>query len=102
MSLSLGASHCMLASVLSGFVVCHQSTCCPGCAYASLSDVSSAGLALGIQLAGLPWQVHGVMLAGPATYYTDQQNTLMSSFMATYLQGSGTLLLQHTYQAKHL
>lgn len=52
-----------------------------------------AGLALGIKLAGLPWQVCGVMLAGPETYYADQQTILTTSFMATYLAGTRGLLL---------
>lgn len=45
------------------------------------------GLAQGIELAGLPWTVCGVMLAGPAAYYTDQQTDLTASFTAKYLSG---------------
>ena len=46
-----------------------------------------AGLALGINLAGLPWTVCGVMLADTAAYYTDQQTGLTASFTAKYLSG---------------
>jgi len=47
----------------------------------------STGLALGMHLAGLQWRVRGVMLAGPLSYYHEQQTTLTSSFAAKYMSG---------------
>ena len=45
------------------------------------------GLALGVKLSGLQWRVKGVMLAGPLSYYRDQQHALTASFAARYLAG---------------
>ena len=45
------------------------------------------GLALGVKLSGLQWRVKGVMLAGPWSYYRDQQHALTASFAARYLAG---------------
>lgn len=42
---------------------------------------------MGIQLAQLPWTVHGVMLAGPLSYYQQQQNLLTALFADKYLEG---------------
>ncbi|KAL3144147.1 hypothetical protein ABBQ32_003936 [Trebouxia sp. C0010 RCD-2024] len=66
------------------------------------TGVTATGLALGIKLAGLPWQVCGVMLAGPLTYYTDQQTVLTTSFVATYLAGTCGLLLQQPWPSTSL
>lgn len=46
-----------------------------------------AGLAVGIQLAQLPWKVLGVMLAGPLSYYQQQQTALTALFADKYLAG---------------
>ena len=62
--------------------------------YISPSEWFCTGLALGIKLAGLPWTVCGVMLAGPAAYYTGQQTDLAASFTAKYLPGDCSVLLQ--------
>lgn len=46
-----------------------------------------AGLAIGIELAQLPWTVHGVMLAGAQSYYEQQQTKLAASFAEKYSAG---------------
>ena len=46
-----------------------------------------AGLALGVALLGLPWKILGVMLAGKAEYYTQQQQTLTEACSAEFWQG---------------
>ena len=46
-----------------------------------------AGLAVGVQLAGLQWRIRGVMLAGPSPYYQEQQAALVNAFAAKYLPG---------------
>lgn len=66
-----------------------------------LSGSVYIGLALGIKLAGLPWTVCGVMLAGPAAYYTDQQTDLVASFAAKYLPGMCSVLLQPEHPGMH-
>eukprot|EP00955_Chlamydomonas_euryale_P045537 353182-Chlamydomonas_euryale.AAC.29 len=47
-----------------------------------------AGAAWGCHLAGLPWQVVGVMLAGDEAYYEMQQSTLSAAFQQQVLSGS--------------
>lgn len=51
------------------------------------TGTTATGLALGVKLSGLQWQVKGVMLAGPLSYYRDQQHALTASFAARYLAG---------------
>lgn len=46
-----------------------------------------AGLAIGIALLDLPWKVQGVMLAGSADYYVQQQSLLAEAFSADFLTG---------------
>lgn len=41
-----------------------------------------SGLALGAALLGLPWRVTGVCLAGPASYFQQQQEELTAAFCA--------------------
>lgn len=50
-----------------------------------------AGLAVGVQLAGLQWRIRGVMLAGPTSYYQEQQAALAHSFAAKYLPGMSSV-----------
>ncbi len=45
------------------------------------------GLALGVALKGLPWRVHGVMLAGTEEYYERQQAELTAAFHAEFGAG---------------
>ena len=51
-----------------------------------------AGLALGINLLGLPWSVHSIMLAGSVDYYTQQQRDLTKAFSIKFLTGAGFLI----------
>ena len=44
----------------------------------------SVGLAVGIALLQLPWKVVGIMLAGPASYYKQQQEQLTSTFGSAF------------------
>lgn len=44
----------------------------------------AAGLALGVALAGVPWHVHGVMLAGTPEYYHQQQERLTAAFSLAF------------------
>ena len=46
-----------------------------------------AGLAIGIALLDLPWKVQGVMLAGSAEYYVQQQSELAEAFSSEFLTG---------------
>lgn len=52
-----------------------------------LSSGVFVGLAMGIQLAQLPWTVLGIMLAGPLSYYQQQQTLLTALFADKYLEG---------------
>jgi 1-aminocyclopropane-1-carboxylate deaminase/D-cysteine desulfhydrase-like pyridoxal-dependent ACC family enzyme len=51
------------------------------------TGATAVGLALGAALAGAPWTVHGVMLAGPREYYDAQQRALAAAFCEAYLPG---------------
>ena len=46
-----------------------------------------AGLAIGIAILDLPWKVQGVMLAGSAKYYIQQQSKLAKAFSSDLLTG---------------
>ena len=46
-----------------------------------------AGLAIGVALLDLPWKVQGVMLAGSAEYYVQQQFKLAEAFSSDFLTG---------------
>ena len=50
--------------------------------------VCPTGFALGVRLLGLPWQVQGIMLAGEASYYQEQQRQLTSGFMQEFWRTS--------------
>ncbi|KAA6420287.1 MAG: hypothetical protein FRX49_09771, partial [Trebouxia sp. A1-2] len=52
------------------------------------TGTTAIGLALGMHLAGLQWRVRGVMLAGPLSYYHEQQTMLTSAFAAKYMSGT--------------
>lgn len=54
----------------------------------------TTGLALGMHLAGLQWRVRAVMLAGPLSYYHEQQTMLTSAFAANYMSGLQCLPLK--------
>ncbi len=45
---------------------------------------SLAGLALGIALMHLPWRVIGIILAGPESYYKQQQADLLHAFASSF------------------
>ncbi len=47
------------------------------------------GLALGAALLGVPWTVHGIMLAGTQADYEMQQRELRAEFTALFLAGAG-------------
>lgn len=49
-----------------------------------------AGLALGAALLGLDWSVTGIMLAGPADYYLQQQRALVEGFAQMFAQHVGS------------
>ena len=51
------------------------------------TGATAVGLALGAALAGAPWTVHGVMLAGDRTYYDAQQRALTAAFCSSFLPG---------------
>lgn len=49
--------------------------------------MTTAGLAMGVALLGLPWKVIGVMLAGTREYYSQQQHALTEAYSSDFLQG---------------
>ncbi|CAL8470386.1 g9928 [Coccomyxa elongata] len=51
------------------------------------TGATAIGLALGVALMGLPWKVHGVMLAGSEEYYNRQQQELTAAFTAAFAAG---------------
>ena len=51
------------------------------------TGATAVGLALGAALAGAPWTVHGVMLAGDRTYYEAQQRALAAAFCSSFPPG---------------
>ena len=51
------------------------------------TGATAVGLALGAALAGAPWTVHGVMLAGDRRYYEAQQRMLTAAFCSSFLAG---------------
>ena len=53
------------------------------------TGATAVGLALGAALAGAPWTVHGVMLAGDRKYYETQQRALCAAFCTSFLPGEG-------------
>ena len=55
------------------------------------TGATAVGLALGAALAGAPWTVHGVMLAGDRTYYEAQQRVLTAAFCSSFLPGEDAL-----------
>lgn len=56
------------------------------------TGATAVGLALGAALAGAPWTVHGVMLAGDRSYYEAQQRGLTAAFCSSFLPGEGALI----------
>jgi 1-aminocyclopropane-1-carboxylate deaminase/D-cysteine desulfhydrase-like pyridoxal-dependent ACC family enzyme len=52
------------------------------------TGTTAVGLALGAALLGLPWQVIGVMLAGPHEYYSQQASRLVQQFCEMVELGS--------------
>ena len=71
---NLGAVLCRIDFISAVTVLAAMLYCCEG-------------LALGVKLAEVPWQVHGVMLAAPVDYYLQQQAALTAAFSAQYLPG---------------
>ena len=59
-----------------------------------------AGLAVGIQLAQLPWKVVGVMLAGPLSFYQQQQSALTALFAEKYLPGEYCTVVKYCHQVE--
>ncbi|GIL81921.1 hypothetical protein Vretifemale_10682, partial [Volvox reticuliferus] len=62
------------------------------------TGTTAIGLALGIALLGLPWTVHGVMLAGDLSYYSSQQEQFIRGFLGWYgeeLFGSSKSSVHH-------
>lgn len=51
-----------------------------------------AGMALGISLMQLPWKVTGVTLAGPMSYYQQQEADLKRAFAALFGRALATIL----------
>ena len=43
-----------------------------------------AGLAIGIALINLPWEVIGITLAGPTSYYVQQEKDLSCAFASSF------------------
>lgn len=50
------------------------------------TGATATGLAVGVSLLDLPWQVTGVALAGPLSYFAQQQHSLVQAFTERYLQ----------------
>ena len=50
----------------------------------SCRDFCIAGVAMGIALFQLPWNVVGIILAGPERYYQQQQADLTAAFLRVY------------------
>lgn len=59
-----------------------------------LGSLWGAGLALGVALMGLPWKVHGIMLAGSEEYYKRQQQDLTAAFTAAFAAGVRSVTIQ--------
>ena len=57
------------------------------------TGATAVGLALGAALAGAPWTVHGVMLAGHKDYYDAQQRALSAAFFSSLLPGDAVPLV---------
>jgi 1-aminocyclopropane-1-carboxylate deaminase/D-cysteine desulfhydrase-like pyridoxal-dependent ACC family enzyme len=62
---------------------------------------SSAGLALGAALLGLPWTVTGVMLAAQPPYYQQQQQALTLAFCEAHGWPDAEAVQQDTAQRLH-
>ncbi|KAK9915841.1 hypothetical protein WJX75_005000 [Coccomyxa subellipsoidea] len=52
------------------------------------TGVTAIGLALGVALLGLPWRIHGVMLAGTKEYYQQQQKDLTAASLSSFGAGN--------------
>jgi hypothetical protein len=91
---------CLGISVSFGWHACQSRNLRPleGCVAASrLADklrLKSPGLALGVALLGLPWRIHGVMLAGTKEYYQQQQKDLTAASLSSFGAGDRFSLQQ--------
>lgn len=102
-SILAASTNCLDIPVSFGWHACQSHNLRPleGCvaalSFSRLADklrLKSPGLALGVALLGLPWRIHGVMLAGTEEYYLQQQKDLTAAFLSNFGAGERFSLQQ--------